>query len=239
MAGPVYDRRVRKHALPWRRVRCSRTGEPGGADIADRPAERAILGVVDHAVGEALDGLGISLGQAFGPGVLESRFGAFTQMQARGQAAENLLTKAVRRLGEGDVAGADALISRVVAMADPAGDPPWDEAQMMLHNAVCNVLETSAEDDASWLERAEKLFPGLEGLPRLALEDVLAVTLSDYHLRPQESRRVRKLVRSADPGAAVDRLIQDGTVDTVEAMRQILTVVLMYRRTGPGPVGPR
>jgi hypothetical protein len=186
---------------------------------------------MDQTVTQAAEGLGLSLGQAFGPGVIESRMGAFTQMQARSTAATNLLTKAVRRLGDGDVPGADALIARVIAMAEPDGDPPWDEAQTMLHNAVCDVLEESEQDDASWLERAVQVLPEVQGLPRLALEGVLAVTAKDYNLRPQERARIRSVVRTIDPGAAADRLIEEGTVSVVEAMRQILTVVLLYQRT--------
>lgn len=130
--------------------------------------------------------------------------------RATSDAADNLLTKALRRLAAGDDDRARAFVRRALQLPydeheemDPA---PWS-VHMMLYLSLTADLEASPVGDLGWLDRAtdvcEAAAPPADDEVRAALASLLA----DHQLSHTEVRRVRALApgvpRDVEPLAAV------------------------------------
>jgi len=110
----------------------------------------------------------------------------------------NLLTKAMARLDAGEVDPADRLITRAAEMPYDEyheGSPGVRGAQQLVYELVSDELETSAEDDATWLTVTIEVHGRLAGAGRVELESsthgfVLQRDL--FELSPTEERLIRR-----------------------------------------------
>jgi hypothetical protein len=177
-----------------------------------------------------LDVLGEAIDRPFGAGVVAANLRNFSAYRAKTEGLANLLRKAVRRLADGDVVRAEAFIHRVIALTEEGEDPPWGHAHMLLYGAICDAIDDSDEHDSSWLDRAMTVMPELRGFAELELTYALQGMTQEYRLLKKEYGRIRAVVGDSQPGQTMDRMISNGEISMLDAMRQILTVVMLYER---------
>jgi hypothetical protein len=115
------------------------------------------------------------------------------------RAADNLLIKAKRALGDHDTDRARALVDRAARL-------PFDEHEkaapvalavhMQLFCVVADTIEESAQDDPRWLDAAVEVLRGAEEAAAYDLRDVLVAIEHDYALSPPEHTTIRAAVAS-------------------------------------------
>lgn len=125
------------------------------------------------------------------------------------EAADNLLDKARRALGEGNADRATTLVRRAAAL-------PFDEHEetapaalrghMTLFMLVTDELEESGKDESEWLDAALTVLASTENTARFVMRDVLVAIDQDYHLSGQEQRRLRAAIARIPPRAELRNL---------------------------------
>lgn len=125
--------------------------------------------------------------------------------QACQQGADNLLANALRRLAAGDEAGAARLVERAARLPyDSYEDaaPAAVAAHMLLFTAVMVELESSDENDSTWLDAALALLPAATERDRFEMRDTLVPLRQDFDLTKAEARRIDAALRDIpeDPG---------------------------------------
>jgi hypothetical protein len=130
---------------------------------------------------------------------------------ASSAAADNLLTKARRRLQEGQEQQAEAFIQRALRLAYDEHEeqqPALWSAHMALFMTISDDLEASDPADQSWLDRAVALIGAFGPAADAEIRSCLRTFLSDmYTLSPTETRRLKALTAGvpfdADPFAGL------------------------------------
>lgn len=153
---------------------------------------------------------------------------------ATSRAADNLLTKAIRRLADGDHDGARGFVERALKLPrddhDDIDPAPW-AAHMTLFNALVDDVEGSPEGDDAWLGRAEQVLREAAPVAAAEVRAVLRTMLASMaELTPAETRRLRALT----PGVPEDAEPLDGVPDEPEAriaaILEVLAATLHHRR---------
>lgn len=144
------------------------------------------------------------------------------------EAAQNLLTKAIRALDAGDA-------DRAARFVDHAARLPFDEherrapagmeAHMRLFMAVTDAMETSAEDDSRWLDAALQLLTTWDEWAQGEICDILADILHDYELLPRERARIREALR----GAPEHQGLMDQDLPADQLAERVLGLLVQYR----------
>jgi len=155
----------------------------------------------------------------------ESEFSSASAM-----AADNLLTKAERRLQAGEDEQAAAFVQRALRLPfdkyEEVQPAPWS-AHMALFMAISDDLEDSDEGDQRWLDRAETLLSSSGPAAESEIRSVLRSLVSDaYSLSPTETRRLKALTAgiplNADPLAGTPDDEQSRTEAIIEVLRALL-----------------
>jgi hypothetical protein len=143
---------------------------------------------------------------------------AFAQLDG----AINLLSKAVARLDAGEDESAERLIAR--AAASPyseyhAGSPGVRGAQQILYELVSDQLESSDEDDSTWLTVTIEVHSHLGGPGRVDLESSVHgffLQRDLFELSASEERLIRKTFGhaplEADLGDGLDTTAEERVV---------------------------
>jgi hypothetical protein len=138
-------------------------------------------------------------------------------------AADNLLDKALRRLGSGDDAGARSLVDRALRLS-LEGSVPGEEGALAVHLFVWDALRVTAlgGQQADWVARAEAV--RLEGEARREWFAALRALAAEGELEPADQHRIRGFSGGAavdhEPFAGVDHEAR------VDATLQLLGAVL-------------
>jgi hypothetical protein len=141
-------------------------------------------------------------------------------------AADNLLDKALRRLGSGDEAGARSLVDRALGLS-LEGSAPGEEGALAVHLFVWDALRVAALSgkQPGWLDRVEAV--RLDGMARREWFAALRALAAEGELDPGEQRRIRGF----SGGAAVDHepfagVEPEARVDaTVQLLQAVLAVI--------------
>lgn len=155
----------------------------------------------------------------------------FDQERAVTLAADNLLQKALRRLGDGDDAAARRFIERALAL-ELDGEPSADPGAMGAHLLAWDVLRTPVLDEehdrSVWLERATAILDALQDPVRLEWLGVLHALVEDVDART--GARLEALVRES--GAAEREPLEgiDSPHERAETVVGLLRAVLEFER---------
>ncbi len=169
-------------------------------------------------------------------GVIAGNRGLQEVSRGLGEAADNLLRKALRAIEAGDEERARRLVDRACRL-------PWDEheecypapwsAQMMLYTSVGDALEEAGEGESDWLDAALEILPELSEVGR----EHLATTLfgfvrqdAVFHLAPAEQKRIRAAtgIRPID----LDDLPEETPHEELVAMTRALLDAVRRLRAG-------
>lgn len=141
-------------------------------------------------------------------------------------AADNLLDKALRRVGDDDEAAARKLVDRALRLS-LEGSAPGEEGAVAVHLFVWDAVREAAlgGKQPDWLDRVEHA--GLEGVARREWFAALRALAAEGELQPAEQRRIRGF----SGGAAVDHEPFTGVEHDarVEATLQLLRALLAIR----------
>lgn len=162
-----------------------------------------------------------------------SRDLAAHQSGAVQEAAENLLAKALRHLSRDDGPRATAIIERALALPFDEHEevqPALWQAHMLLFDLVSEAAETSDDEDSAWLDAALAALDAAPAVAAAELKAVLATMASDYHLLPQETRRIRAATPGADPYDEEDlgARYTTGGATAADGIRQVLELAAGY-----------
>jgi hypothetical protein len=148
-------------------------------------------------------------------------------------AAENLLVKALRAARSGDLERAEVYVTRAVRLDFDHHEqvhPAPRQAQMLLFTAVTDALEECELGDGRWLDAALTVLPDCDEHARVELLSVLADIDHDWHVEPDESRRIRAAIADLAPTPDADtRSVPEA--EQVRTILQVLDVVFLPRRT--------
>jgi hypothetical protein len=138
--------------------------------------------------------------------------------------AENLLTKAIRAHGVGDVDRAEALIQRAARM-------PYDEreqdspgvraASVLVYSLISDRFEASEADDLAWLDVVLEVYPGLDPLAQAEVASLVhgfVLQEAIFTVTATEKRRTRQ----AFGDAPLEADLGDGPDATVEQRADII-----------------
>ncbi|GAB3256177.1 hypothetical protein [Kineosporia babensis] len=154
-----------------------------------------------------------------GPALRSSGQQLSEQSAASFDAAENLLTKALDRLGKGQDEAALKLVERAVGL-------PYDEferihpalnwLELEIHSRLETQVEASRKDDLTWVEQVEVLVAGTSGTPQIMLRAGLYALLLDFGFPPAQERRLQALIGDESQLAPLiaGRKPQDELVET-------------------------
>lgn len=150
---------------------------------------------------------------------------------AANEAAGNLLTKALARLGQGDDAGARSLVRRALAVPydglDVMQPAPW-WPHVRLYVAIAEDLERREPGDAGYLDRVDAL---LETCGPVAAQEVrisLRYLLNEVYALPEaEKARIKAIMGDvpidSEPlrGVPDDETLRTAAIiETLQALRQ-------------------
>ncbi|MGV1010127.1 MAG: hypothetical protein ACOYBY_16220 [Dermatophilaceae bacterium] len=117
-------------------------------------------------------------------------------------AADNLLTKALRAIENGDEARAVGYVRRAVEL-------PFDEheesypalvaAHMLLYTMVTDALEATPEGESAWLEAALDVLRSARLEAQCDLRDILTSLEREYELEGPERRALRASLPAVPP----------------------------------------
>lgn len=157
------------------------------------------------------------------------------------QGAENLLTKALRKLEEGDEAATARLVERAASLPyDPHEDaaPAAIAAGMLLFMAVSDELESSDEDDSAWLDAALAVLRVETEGDRFEMRDTLAAIRQDNDLTSAETQRIEAAVRDIPEHPELRDMGDLPVPELAERVTGILRLVLGYRAALEGLADP-
>jgi hypothetical protein len=142
-------------------------------------------------------------------------------------AADTLLDKALRRLGDRDEPAARKLVDRALALGLP-GSEPGEEGSLAVHLFVWDALREAALDGTreDWLDRAEEVDAALDGVAGRAWRAALRSLLDEGELPAPDQRRVRTLAAGVPAGRdPFDGVEHADRVDATLALLQALLVL--------------
>ena len=150
--------------------------------------------------------------------------------QGAAAAADNLVSKALDALANGDRDRADRLLVRAACLPydeHEEGFPGLDALTLGLFCLVTDECDACEADDDAWLRAAFTALPELDDVGSRALLDVLRVVDKDYGLPARESARIRRaLPRNL---TAPDDVAATATTEELAAiMRSIAQACLAY-----------
>lgn len=146
---------------------------------------------------------------------------ASDQERAIRLAADNLLDKALRRLGEGDDVAARRFVDRALRLSVPSS-APGEEGALAVHLFVWDALREAALDGEheAWLDRAAEVDGRLDGVAQRGWRAALRSLSDESELEAADLRGVRRLAA----GVSADRDPFDGVShdDRVDATLRLL-----------------
>jgi hypothetical protein len=120
-------------------------------------------------------------------------------------AAENLLAKALRAVGDGDMGRARRYVDRAVALGFDEHEEigaAWGSASMLVYTLVTDAVEAAEPGDDGWLVAADQALDAGPGtVAALALRATLATLPDVYDLTRGQARRCRALAAGTDRDA--------------------------------------
>ena len=143
-------------------------------------------------------------------------------------AADNLLTKALRALAQGDEVRARAYVDRACRLPFDRHEetqPAAAEASMLLFLAITDELEGCDVDDDSWLAAARAAAAVVDEVGRQELWVLLRVIDQDYNLSKVERRALRTAIEELPPGAE----LRDRTLSPDELGDSVMSVLKAVR----------
>jgi hypothetical protein len=149
---------------------------------------------------------------------------ASDQERAIRLAADTLLDKALRRLGDGDAETARRFVDRALRLAVP-GSEPGEEGALAVHLFVWDALREvwMGGKQEGWLDRVADADGRLDGTAQRAWRAALSSLADEGELDAADLRRVRQLAA----GASADRDPFDGVAhaERVDATLALLGAV--------------
>ena len=148
------------------------------------------------------------------------------------EAAENLLTKALRAARSDDLERAQAYVTRAVRLDFDDHEqvhPARQQAQMLLFSSVIDALEGCEIGDGRWLDAALAVLPDCEEHARAELLGVLADVDQDWEVERDESRRLRAALAGRTPTLDLDDTRSVPEAEQVRMILQVLDAVSAYR----------
>jgi hypothetical protein len=119
-------------------------------------------------------------------------------------AGDDLLRKAARAVASGEEDRAYRYIQRALDLPFDEHErivPAWLSASMLIFTTITDRLDTSPEDDDSWLTAAEQVLQRCDPAAVPALLGSLATIVGDRSLPQVQARRCRRLVGDASADA--------------------------------------
>src|SRR3712207_2833221 len=144
----------------------------------------ALLGLFREQLAAAVD-------RGLGDLQLQSNLSARALNQASYRAADNLLGKARRALGEGDRDRAARYVEKATRLPFDGVErahPAVHEAHMLLFSTVTDALESSATSSTGWLDAAEAALAGCGPHAREDLLQTFRAIDNDYALQGKIGR---------------------------------------------------
>jgi hypothetical protein len=169
--------------------------------------------------------------QPFGDAFLASGRNLAPYSQAGMAAAENLLTKADRALGRGELDRARHFVARAAALNYDDHEktaPAARTVHMMLFNAVVDELEDADRGDSQWLEAAEAALAASDAWGRSELRHILHLVSGDYVIERKESRRIATMGADVPRGQGLPEAAPSPT-DLADAVMSVLATLALYR----------
>lgn len=149
--------------------------------------------------------------------------------QALMSAADNLLAKSERALGNEDPERAGRFIERAVALQYDEHEqtaPAANAATMLLFEIVTDALERSVEGETRWLDAAVAVMSSTEGWGRSELRHVLVAVRQDYVIDSNETRTIVDAVQAVPEKAE----LRDASLTSQELAEAVLSVLQVVRR---------
>lgn len=146
------------------------------------------------------------------------------------RAARNLLTKAKRDLAAGQVERAGSYIDRALQLPNNESElapTAAHGAHMILFTIVSEALENSDDGDLTWLDAAEATVPQCGEHARKDLLQALRAIDHDYHVTPQERRRIRAIAPTGAHTDGVGDVVRDRAGDDEATQRIVITELLL------------
>lgn len=166
-------------------------------------------------------------GSAFGLATLGSAEGSDESRRLQAS-AENLVGKAFTALGRSDHERAERFVARALSL--PFDDheqvhPAWWAAHTFLYSLLAHGVETSADDDHTWLDAAAAVLPPQQGPGGHALRGVLGTLPRSEELTVGETGRCEELSLGVTEDSWWDAPAADVTA---EAVLDVLRVADAY-----------